>query len=223
MVPLYQALDKRTVHQNAPIVLVSCHFNAFMLCDQLGNFYDRNIIECNRGINWWQQCLFERTPDRPGKGPPEDWSTCYGCWRIYSQMYQSRYAKAWIVVTASDTHIFGPIKGTYEPLQCHGSTGFCWCVTENGTEISGTRSAPGKTRAVCRRDGNILLNWYGLFFVALSRYFRNRTQWRRRPVFTNVHRVFNTLQIYGGKFRWKSTTRNIRSELYRVRLAGSAG
>lgn len=26
----------------------------------------------------------------------------------------------------------------WEPTQCWGSTGYCWCVDENGTEIEGT-------------------------------------------------------------------------------------
>lgn len=36
-------------------------------------------------------------------------------------------------------------SGAYEPIQCHGSTGYCWCVDRNGQEISGTRSEPGST------------------------------------------------------------------------------
>ncbi|XP_038593380.1 nidogen-1 [Micropterus salmoides] len=39
-------------------------------------------------------------------------------------------------------------NGDYEPMQCHGGTGHCWCVDQNGQEISGTRSAPG-TRPNC--------------------------------------------------------------------------
>ncbi|XP_043843871.1 HLA class II histocompatibility antigen gamma chain [Dromiciops gliroides] len=31
-------------------------------------------------------------------------------------------------------------NGNYEPLQCHGSTGFCWCVYPNGTEVPQTKS-----------------------------------------------------------------------------------
>uniref|UniRef100_A0A8B9L2A0 Nidogen 1 n=1 Tax=Astyanax mexicanus TaxID=7994 RepID=A0A8B9L2A0_ASTMX len=35
--------------------------------------------------------------------------------------------------------------GEYEPTQCHGSTGHCWCVDRNGQEIPGTRTGPGST------------------------------------------------------------------------------
>ena len=39
-------------------------------------------------------------------------------------------------------------NGAYEPLQCHDSTGHCWCVERNGQEIPGTRSGPG-SRPMC--------------------------------------------------------------------------
>ncbi|PFX15746.1 Equistatin [Stylophora pistillata] len=30
--------------------------------------------------------------------------------------------------------------GSYEEVQCNGSSGFCWCVQKNGTELSGTKT-----------------------------------------------------------------------------------
>lgn len=39
-------------------------------------------------------------------------------------------------------------NGAYEPMQCHSSTGHCWCVDRNGQEIPGTRSGPG-SRPMC--------------------------------------------------------------------------
>uniref|UniRef100_A0A7N8X1R9 Nidogen 1a n=1 Tax=Mastacembelus armatus TaxID=205130 RepID=A0A7N8X1R9_9TELE len=41
-------------------------------------------------------------------------------------------------------------NGAYEPIQCHGSTGHCWCVDKNGQEIPGTRSGPG-SRPMCEQ------------------------------------------------------------------------
>ncbi|KFR05826.1 Nidogen-2, partial [Nipponia nippon] len=35
--------------------------------------------------------------------------------------------------------------GDFTPLQCHGDSGYCWCVDESGREIHGTRSEPGST------------------------------------------------------------------------------
>lgn len=30
--------------------------------------------------------------------------------------------------------------GNYVPTQCHGSTGYCWCVDRDGRELEGTRT-----------------------------------------------------------------------------------
>ncbi|XP_038573163.1 nidogen-2 isoform X17 [Micropterus salmoides] len=42
-------------------------------------------------------------------------------------------------------------NGQYIPLQCHGSTGYCWCVENNGQERAGTRTPPGTTPTDCDR------------------------------------------------------------------------
>ncbi|KAJ0009297.1 hypothetical protein NQD34_000999 [Periophthalmus magnuspinnatus] len=44
-------------------------------------------------------------------------------------------------------------NGEYEPKQCHGSTGHCWCVDVNGQEREGTRTPPGASRVECKRTG----------------------------------------------------------------------
>ncbi|XP_029306242.1 nidogen-1 isoform X2 [Cottoperca gobio] len=45
-------------------------------------------------------------------------------------------------------------NGRYEPMQCHGSTGHCWCVDRNGQEIPGSRSGPG-SRPMCFDNGGV--------------------------------------------------------------------
>uniref|UniRef100_A0A8D0Y467 Nidogen-2 n=1 Tax=Sus scrofa TaxID=9823 RepID=A0A8D0Y467_PIG len=65
-------------------------------------------------------------------------------------------------------------QGHFLPLQCHGSTGFCWCVDSNGQEVPGTRTPPGslpphcgppeptqRPRTVCERWRESLLEHYG--------------------------------------------------------------
>ncbi|XP_044872455.1 nidogen-2 isoform X1 [Mauremys mutica] len=41
-------------------------------------------------------------------------------------------------------------EGNYRPLQCHSSTGFCWCVDGAGQEIAGSRRPPGTAPPHCR-------------------------------------------------------------------------
>uniref|UniRef100_A0A3Q1G0X6 Nidogen 2a (osteonidogen) n=1 Tax=Acanthochromis polyacanthus TaxID=80966 RepID=A0A3Q1G0X6_9TELE len=45
------------------------------------------------------------------------------------------------------------VEGQYIPLQCHGSTGHCWCVDSRGQERAGTRTPPGTTPKDCDRPG----------------------------------------------------------------------
>uniref|UniRef100_A0A7M4F0X5 Nidogen 2 n=1 Tax=Crocodylus porosus TaxID=8502 RepID=A0A7M4F0X5_CROPO len=62
-------------------------------------------------------------------------------------------------------------QGNYQPLQCHSSTGFCWCVDEAGQEIAGTKTPPGSTplhcgepgqpQTMCERWRQSLLDHYG--------------------------------------------------------------
>ncbi|XP_075125694.1 saxiphilin-like [Leptodactylus fuscus] len=40
-------------------------------------------------------------------------------------------------------------KGSYRSKQCHGSTGYCWCVRENGEEIPGTKTPSGQAELKC--------------------------------------------------------------------------
>ena len=47
--------------------------------------------------------------------------------------------------------------GEYIPRQCHGSTGHCWCVNEDGEELVGSRRGPGQGDVVCDAIGKYLL------------------------------------------------------------------
>uniref|UniRef100_A0A8C6KI34 Thyroglobulin type-1 domain-containing protein n=1 Tax=Nothobranchius furzeri TaxID=105023 RepID=A0A8C6KI34_NOTFU len=49
--------------------------------------------------------------------------------------------------------------GHYQPQQCHGSTGHCWCVDDKGQERPGTRTPPGTPHVDCRRPGEVVLFW----------------------------------------------------------------
>ncbi|XP_042533773.1 nidogen-2 isoform X1 [Dipodomys spectabilis] len=89
---------------------------------------------------------------------------------------QQRYAQAQHAYPGSRLHIPQcDDQGNFLPLQCHGSTGFCWCVDSNGHEVPGTQTPPGSTpphcgpppeptqrpRTVCERWRENLLEHYG--------------------------------------------------------------
>ncbi|XP_030265805.1 nidogen-2 isoform X10 [Sparus aurata] len=42
-------------------------------------------------------------------------------------------------------------NGQYRPLQCHSSSGHCWCVDRTGKERAGTRTPPGTATKDCDR------------------------------------------------------------------------
>lgn len=44
-------------------------------------------------------------------------------------------------------------QGQYRSLQCHGSTGHCWCVDSSGQERAGTRTPPGTSPRNCDISG----------------------------------------------------------------------
>uniref|UniRef100_A0A3Q2ZBZ4 Thyroglobulin type-1 domain-containing protein n=1 Tax=Kryptolebias marmoratus TaxID=37003 RepID=A0A3Q2ZBZ4_KRYMA len=43
--------------------------------------------------------------------------------------------------------------GQYQSQQCHGSTGYCWCVDSRGQERPGTRTPPGSASKDCSTEG----------------------------------------------------------------------
>lgn len=67
---------------------------------------------------------------------------------------QQRQAQAQHAYPGSRMHIPQcDEQGHFLPLQCHGMTGFCWCVDPDGHEVPGTRTAPGSLPPRCRPPG----------------------------------------------------------------------
>ncbi|XP_077147357.1 saxiphilin-like isoform X4 [Ranitomeya variabilis] len=62
-------------------------------------------------------------------------------------------------------------KGNYAPKQCHGSTGYCWCLNENGEEIEGTRTPPGTKHLTCEDTAPLTLH-YAVAVVKKSSTFQ---------------------------------------------------
>ena len=59
--------------------------------------------------------------------------------------------------------------GSYSPLQCWGSTGYCWCVDEDGNEIPGTSLGPGEGMPNCNEQQDSL----SVLFIGNSYTFYN--------------------------------------------------
>ena len=51
---------------------------------------------------------------------------------LYQSMHQSLSGQTGFFIPTCDEN------GDFSPVQCYGSTGYCWCAQRDGTEIEGT-------------------------------------------------------------------------------------
>ncbi|XP_072015538.1 uncharacterized protein [Amphiura filiformis] len=60
--------------------------------------------------------------------------------------------------------------GEYETMQCHGSTGYCWCVDENGEEIQGTKAGRGNPQPNCdvSKEKDLCPSTEGMFGICIE-------------------------------------------------------
>uniref|UniRef100_A0A3Q2WCC1 Nidogen 2a (osteonidogen) n=1 Tax=Haplochromis burtoni TaxID=8153 RepID=A0A3Q2WCC1_HAPBU len=68
---------------------------------------------------------------------------------FYCSQQEGQYADGYPI-----TGVYKPqcdAEGQYLPQQCHGSTGYCWCVDSRGDERAGTRTPPGAAPVDCDR------------------------------------------------------------------------
>ena len=81
--------------------------------------------------------------------------TVKGCKAIREEVLSSRRLGAFIPDCTEE--------GLYVPLQCHGSTGYCWCVNEMGEEILETRRGPGEDRPDGFCEGRFFKNSFAVY------------------------------------------------------------
>ncbi|XP_072895083.1 nidogen-2 [Hemitrygon akajei] len=141
-------LETMSRHGSQP--LVGVHIPQ---CDDEGNF---RPMQCHSGTGYcW--CVYENgqevpgTNTAPGTGQPR-------CGEPDSERPKSacEQQREW---AETEMSLRGPLlgvhipqcddEGNFRPMQCHSSTGHCWCVDENGLEITGTRTAPGSAQPRC--------------------------------------------------------------------------
>ena len=78
--------------------------------------------------------------------------------------------------------------GSYSPMQCWGSTGYCWCVDEDGVEISGTSLGPGEGIPDCNEQSDTL----NVLFIGNSYTFYNNLPTLIASIANSMGDVLNT-------------------------------
>ncbi|KAM7375350.1 hypothetical protein PAMA_014447 [Pampus argenteus] len=123
-------------------------------CDSDGRY---RSLQCHgsTGHCW---CVDNRGQERPGTNTPPGTAPA-DCDRPDEPQRPKTHCEHHrdsVQTTSPEGH---PVVGAYVPqcddngqyiqLQCHGSTGHCWCVDSRGQERAGTRTAPGTTPTDC--------------------------------------------------------------------------
>ncbi|XP_067847730.1 nidogen-2 [Heptranchias perlo] len=125
-------------------------------CDETGNF---RPLQCH-GSTGYCWCVDESGQEIPGtRTPPGTDQPRCGLpalnERPRTACEQHRERLQTELSSHGSQHLIGMYipqcdeEGNFRPLQCHGSTGHCWCVDESGQEIRGTRTSPGTGQPHC--------------------------------------------------------------------------
>ena len=48
--------------------------------------------------------------------------------------------------------------GSYKKIQCHGSTGYCWCVNDKGVKQAGTEKRSWEGKPECETKSGLVFN-----------------------------------------------------------------
>ncbi|XP_037552667.1 nidogen-2 [Nematolebias whitei] len=125
-------------------------------CDEHGQYQPQ---QCHRSTgHCW--CVDGRGQERPGTRTPPG-TPRVDCSRTDEHPHpktECEHHRDGVQTSSPDGHpLVGAYvpqcdeHGQYQPQQCHGSTGHCWCVDSRGQERSGTRTPPGKPHVDCSR------------------------------------------------------------------------
>ena len=104
-------------------------------------------------IPWW------KSDSRNPHPPVRKWRTIptsAGADFLNNELKKTK--KQWLLKT------WVKLCADFDALQCHGSTGYCWCVNIRGDEIEGTRTPPGTAPKDCDRAGINSFPWRDLQF-----------------------------------------------------------
>uniref|UniRef100_A0A3B3TA99 SPARC related modular calcium binding 2 n=1 Tax=Paramormyrops kingsleyae TaxID=1676925 RepID=A0A3B3TA99_9TELE len=103
----------------------------------------RKPLCASDGRTFMSRCEFLRAKCRDPqleviRGPCKETSRCVAEKKYTEQQAKKVYPQVFVPVCNPD--------GTYNEVQCHSYTGYCWCVTPNGRPISGSAVANKKPR-----------------------------------------------------------------------------
>ena len=91
--------------------------------------------------------------------------------------------------------------GGYQASQCHGSTGFCWCVDEYGNELTGARvrgplNCSGKLHILFIHFSIVKKQIYLVNFPAKTWYFQCENKSHLHATSHHSQRKWNGLVFY---------------------------
>ncbi|KAM6893502.1 nidogen-2 [Xenentodon cancila] len=122
-------------------------------CDENGA-YTPQQCHGSTGYCW---CVDSRGQERPGTRT-EPGSPSVDCHRAERPKSHCEHHRDGVQTTSPEGFpLVGAYvpqcdeNGAYTPQQCHGSTGYCWCVDSRGQERPGTRTEPGSPSVDCHR------------------------------------------------------------------------
>ncbi|KAM9829004.1 nidogen-2 [Syngnathus typhle] len=123
-------------------------------CDANGEYIPQQC-HGSTGHCW---CVDSQGQERPGTRTPPG-ATPIGCDKPEQPKSQCEQHRDSVQTTSSEGYpVVGAFvphcdsNGHYTPLQCHGSTGHCWCVDSQGQERQGTRTPPGTAPTDCEKS-----------------------------------------------------------------------
>ncbi|XP_047432393.1 nidogen-2 isoform X2 [Mugil cephalus] len=125
-------------------------------CDDSGQYISKQC-HSSTGYCW---CVDNRGEERPGTRTPPG-TPSVDCDRPVEPPRPKTHCEQYRDSVKTTSPEGNPILGVFVPqcddsgqytsLQCHGSTGYCWCVDRTGQERPGTRTPPGTQPKDCDR------------------------------------------------------------------------
>ena len=125
---------------------------AFVPKCQSDGSYEQKQCHASTGYCWCVNAQTGQELQGTRKGPGQGDVNCRPC-DLARANSKPGMAGAFVPKCQSD--------GSFEQKQCHGSTGYCWCVNaQTGQELQGTRKGPGQGDVNCKYFLSCVIVWW---------------------------------------------------------------